>query len=67
METRKEILKKYREEDESYKFPINGRFNATERAIRRLRVFEKEFGERLDGAELIEFLEQELTRIVNNR
>ena len=31
------INKAFRQGDESHKWPINGRFNATERAIRRTR------------------------------
>ena len=40
----REINKLFREHDESHLFPICGEFNATERAIRRLRKFLRRHG-----------------------
>ena len=56
----------YRLQDESYLFPINGRFNATERAIRRAQKYERESGCALVGLEYCYFLDNEISNIVNN-
>lgn len=65
MKTRRQIFKEFRERDDSNLFPVNGRFNATERAIRRLYKFENQYGERLEGLELELWLENEISQIVN--
>lgn len=60
--TKRQINKYFRENDESQKWPICGRFNATNRAIRRVR---KNFSE-LQGLEYALTLESEISRIVNS-
>lgn len=50
----------FRAEDESHKWPINGKFDATERAIRRLR----RIGYDMQGLEYCYALDAEITRIV---
>jgi len=59
------INKHFRAIDDSHLWPINGRFSATERAIRRARKFENESGIALEGQEYCLFLESEISRIVN--
>ena len=54
----------YRAQDESNCYPINGRFNATERAIRRVRKFQQATGA-IYGLEYCYALEGEISRIVN--
>lgn len=56
------INKIYRSQDESHLYPINGKFNATERAIRRVR----KMGLALYGLEYCYALDGEISRIVNN-
>lgn len=59
------INREFRRQDESHLWPISGRFNATERAIRRLQ---REAREGLcigDGLEYALSLEAEISRIVN--
>lgn len=60
------INKLYRQQDESNLYPINGRFNATERAIRKVRWFQKESGCASYGLEYCYQVEGELSRIVNS-
>lgn len=57
------INKAAREVDESYKWPVNGRFNATERAIRRLRRIG--YTSTLNADEYALALDEEIDRIVN--
>jgi hypothetical protein len=66
MNSRAAINKEYREKDESHLWPIRGRFNATERAIRSVRAFERDSGIALEDLEYEEALDAEITRIVNN-
>ncbi len=54
-----------RESDQSHLAPINGRFNATERAIRRLRDYRLHH-EFTYVAEYMAALEQEISHVVNN-
>ena len=59
------INKLYRLQDESALWPISGMFNATERAIRRVREVERVNG----GMSPLEYayaIEGELSEIVNN-
>ena len=56
----------FRQEDESHLWPICGRFNATERAIRRLRKARCAGLEINPGLEYWLALEQELRDIVNH-
>ena len=58
------INKAFRAADESHLWPINNRFDATERAIRAVRRFMRDAGE-LVGLEYAYTLEAELSRIVN--
>ena len=62
---RKWIKKRFRELDESYLYPIRGRFNATHRAICRVARFEKYNGE-LYGIELIYAIDAKISNIVND-
>lgn len=64
-QSRAKIFREFRAKDDSHLYPIFGKFNATERAIRRLRKFEREYGESLDGLELELWLEAEISKIVN--
>jgi len=59
------INKLYREQDQSHLWPIRGRFNATERAIRKIRHFARHNGSVL-GLEYAYALDQEISNIVNN-
>jgi hypothetical protein len=52
----------FRAKDESYKWPICGRFDATERAIRRLHLQ----GQGLQGLGYFQALEAEIGRIVHD-
>ena len=61
----RQINRYFREHDESRKYPICGRFNATERAIRRVRRLRREGLEVYPGLEYYLTLERELTEIVN--
>jgi len=61
----KAINKIFREQDESYLFPINGRFNVTERAIRQARKFQKESGA-VYGLEYCYLLHTLISNIVNS-
>ena len=60
--TKRQINKYFRQNDDSQKWPICGKFNATNRAIRRIR---KNFSE-LQGLEYALILENEISRIVNS-
>lgn len=59
--SKRTINKAFRSADQSKLWPISGRFNATERAIRRLR----RNGYYWDGLEYIYALENEIRFIVN--
>jgi hypothetical protein len=59
------INKIFRAQDESHLFPINNRFNATERAIRKARDFQKNNGP-VYGLEYCYLLETIISEIVNN-
>ena len=65
--TRAEIKALFRRNDESHLFPICGKFNATERAIRRLNKAEKQglvFNDPIDYALA---LDEEIGLIVNSK
>jgi hypothetical protein len=51
----------FRANDESHKWPVNNRFNVTERAIRRLRKTGQYYG----GLDYWHALDDECSRIVN--
>ena len=59
------INKLYRDQDESHLWPINGEFNATERAIRRIRELNRIGACINPGLEYCYALEGELSQIVN--
>ena len=56
----------YRRSDDSACWPIRGRFNATERAIRRLRRMGAFVGEEYDPVSYTLALDNEISFIVNN-
>ena len=64
--TVRQINKLFREKDESNLWPIRGRFNATERAIRRVRRNVLPHLGGTGGAEYAEILSNEISEIVNN-
>lgn len=59
------INRAFRAADESHLWPINGRFDATERAIRAVCRYMRESGVDLAGLEYDYALDEELSRIVN--
>ena len=56
----------FRQNDDSNKWPICGRFNVTERAIRKLRKKRAEGLDLNSGLEYYLSLEREISDIVNN-
>lgn len=60
-----EINRLFRRQDESGLWPICGKFNATDRAIRQAQRFVRESGCPLYGLEYALFLDDALSRIVN--
>lgn len=56
----------FRKHDDSHLWPICGRFNATERAIRRIRRYCRDGMEVCSGLEYYLTLEREISEIVNN-
>ena len=61
-----EINRHFRNEDESDKFTICGKFNVTERAIRKLREYRRQGMEINEGLEYYLALEAEIGNIVND-
>ena len=59
------INRAFREADGSLLWPIYGRFNATERAIRAVQRSMRESGEELSGLEYAYAVDAALSRIVN--
>ncbi len=59
------INRLFRRQDESHLWPINGRFDATERAIRRLRRLAREGACIEGGLEYALALDAEISTIVN--
>ena len=59
------INKLYRQQDESSLYPINNRFNVTERAIRQSRKFQQSSGA-IYGLEYCYHLESLISSIVNS-
>lgn len=59
------INKLFREQDESHLYPILGKFNCTERAIRRARKFQKDSGP-VYGLEYCYLLDSIISNIVNH-
>jgi hypothetical protein len=62
----REINRYFRNEDESDKWPICGKFNVTERAIRKLRELRRKGMDINEGLEYYLALESEISDIVNN-
>lgn len=61
----REINAYFRKNDDSHLWPICGKFNATERAIRRLRKLRRDGLCVNDGLEYYLALDAEISRIVN--
>lgn len=59
------INKLFRKQDDSNKWPINSKFSVTERAIRRVREYERQGGA-MSPIEYALALENEESSIVNN-
>lgn len=59
------INKLYREDDQSNLWPILGKFNATERAIRQARKFQQQAGA-VYGLEYCYLLDSLISQIVNS-
>lgn len=62
---RRIINRLFRKHDDSNEWPISGKFNVTERAIRRARKFEQKRGT-MSPYEYALFLENEMSQIVND-
>lgn len=60
------INRLFRLQDDSHLWPINSRFNVTDRAIRNAQKFSNEVGYYIVGLEYAYLLEQEISRIVND-
>lgn len=58
------INKYFRDRDESGLYPVDGRFNATERAIRKVRREFTECGMRCEGLEYAQAIDATLDRII---
>ena len=59
------INRLYRNQDESHLWPISGKFNATERAIRRVRTLARHNGA-IAGLEYAYAVDWEISEIVND-
>ena len=62
----REINRHFRNEDDSDKWPICGKFNVTERAIRKLREYRRQGMIINEGLEYYLALEAEIGNIVND-
>lgn len=62
----RQINKHFRNEDDSDKWPICGKFNVTERAIRKLREYRRQGMIINEGLEYYIALEAEISDIVND-
>jgi hypothetical protein len=58
------INRHFRAQDESHLYPISGRFNATERAIRKVRREFADCGMRCEGLEYAQAIDATLDRII---
>lgn len=63
--SKRQINKHFRSTDDSHLWPVCGKFNATERAIRRVRRFAAASGAPMEGLEYWLALEAEISTIVN--
>lgn len=61
----RQINRLFRDHDESYKWPICGAFNVTERAIRRVRKYMKD-NDAVSSFDYAYMLDQEISDIVNH-
>lgn len=61
----RQINKLFRQNDESHLWPVQNRFNVTERAIRRLRKRVLPHIGTTGGIEYAQMLDAEISRIVN--
>jgi hypothetical protein len=59
------INRLFRRQDDSDKWPINGRFSVTEKSIQHARKFERD-SDVMSPYEYALFIEQETSRIVND-
>jgi len=59
------INREFRAQDESHLWPVDGRFNATEREIRQAREFRRLSGGSVYGLEYCYLLDELLSSIVN--
>ena len=64
--TIRQINQLFRQHDESHLWPVCSRFNATERAIRRLRRYVLPHIGPTGGIEYAHMLDQEISIIVNS-
>lgn len=64
--TNREINAYFRSIDDSHLWPICGKFNATNRAIRRLQKYQREGMVINPGLEYYYALEREISNIVNS-
>jgi hypothetical protein len=62
---KRKVNAEFRKRDESHLWPISGAFNVTERAIRRLRDWERAGGVFDDAESYRAALEAEISRVVN--
>ncbi len=60
------INKLYREQDDSHLWPISGKFNVTDRAIRKLNREYTRYNGAIYGLEYCYCLENIISQIVNN-
>lgn len=61
---RERVFALFRKYDESHLWPIKGKFNATNKAIHRVRKYEKSCGTVL-GLELCLMIDEQISQIVN--
>ena len=59
------VNRQHRQRDDSDKWPVSGRFNVTERAIRQARQFRQEYGE-ISADEYTRLLDTLESSIVND-
>lgn len=63
--SKRQINARFRQTDTSHLWPVSGKFNATERAIRKVRRRSAKAQIPLEGLEYALTLERELERIIN--
>ena len=61
----RQLNAEFRKQDESHLYPINNKFNVTERAIRRVRKLAQACGP-ICGSEYVAEMENEISQIVND-